>query len=81
VPICDANGIEISGEDELSSLFVQAALYDESGSPQPLAPTYLLSGCLPASLDLLNYPDVPPIESPWSEQKGSYAMFPDLEIN
>ncbi|KAA8911479.1 hypothetical protein FN846DRAFT_897681 [Sphaerosporella brunnea] len=84
VHIYDSNGVEITGEDELSGLFAQATLYRESGSPPPLAPPdmYLLSGRLSASLDLLNEPGVPPVSgSSWSEQKGSYVMFPDLIIN
>lgn len=76
VHIHDSNGKEITGEDELSGLFVQATLYQESGSPPSLAPPdmYLLSGRLSMSLDLLS-------ESGSSPQQGSYALFPDLKIN
>jgi hypothetical protein len=83
VHIYDASGCEVSGEDELSGLFAQATLYRESGSPPSLAPPdmYLLSGRLSASLELLNEPGAPPVGSSWSQQKGSYVMFPDLTIN
>lgn len=87
-----STGEEISGEDELNSLFAQAILYGESGDSPPLAPPdlYLLSGQLSMSLDLLNDDgdgddddDDGPRDDPGplSGQQGSYAMFPDLTIN
>jgi hypothetical protein len=83
VHIYDSRGREISGEDELGGLFAQATLYRESGTPPSLAPPdmYLLSGRLSMSLDLLNEPGAPPTGSPWSQQQGSYVIFPDLTIN
>lgn len=83
VHICDAEtGEEISGEDELSSLFAQATLYGEGTNSPPIAPPdmFLLSGRLSMSLDLLN--DGPSENStPLSRQQGSYVIFPDLVIN
>lgn len=84
VHIYDASGHEIPGEDELSGLFVQAALYPESGSPPSLAPPdmYLLSGRLSMSLDLLNEPGSDAsYGSPLGQLQGSYALFPDITIN
>ena len=77
VHIHDAAGNEITGEDELSGLFAQAALYRESGSPPSIAPPdmFLLSGRLSMSLDLLDEPGA------GSSTQGSYAIFPDLTIN
>ncbi|KAI5779808.1 hypothetical protein EDC01DRAFT_718944 [Geopyxis carbonaria] len=85
----DSDGNEITGEDEMSSMFAQATLWRESGNPPSLAPPdmYLLSGRLSMSLDLLN--DAIATEgcngvSPSTalhRQQGSYAMFPDLTIN
>lgn len=83
VHICDAGtGDEISGEDELSSLFAQATIYGEGINSPRLAPPdmFLLSGRLSMSLDLLN--DGPAEDStPLSRQQGSYVIFPDLVIN
>ncbi|KAF8242815.1 hypothetical protein K440DRAFT_606965 [Wilcoxina mikolae CBS 423.85] len=84
VHIYDASGNEITGEDELSGLFAQAALYRESGDPPPLAPPdiYILSGRLSMSLDLLNEPGTASFHgSPLSQLQGSYVLFPDLTIN
>lgn len=84
VHIYDASGREITGEDELGGLFVQAALYQESGSPPSLAPPdmYLLSGRLSMSLDLLNEPGSDALYgSPLGQLQGSYALFPDITIN
>ncbi|KAI5820887.1 hypothetical protein BZA77DRAFT_50239 [Pyronema omphalodes] len=82
VHIHDASGAEITGEDELSGLFAQTALYQENGNGQSIAPpdVYLLSGRLSQSLDLLD-------ESGSADGgaignlHGSYALFPDLTIN
>lgn len=86
VHICDAEtGEEISGEDELSSLFAQATLYGENINSRPLAPPdmFLLSGRLSMSLDLLNDGpgDANEDSAPLSRQQGSYVIFPDLVIN
>jgi hypothetical protein len=84
VHIYDASGHEIPGEDELSGLFAQAALYRESGNPPPLAPPdmYILSGRLSMSLDLLNEPCTAPSHGvPLSQLQGSYVLFPDITIN
>jgi hypothetical protein len=78
-------GDEISGEDELSSLFAQATLYGESINSRPLAPPdmFLLSGRLSMSLDLINDGpgEVNEDSAPLSRQQGSYVIFPDLVIN
>lgn len=84
VHISDANtGEELSGEDELNSLFAQATLYGESGDGPPLAPPdlYLLSGRLSMSLDLLSDGEGSEDSAPLSRQQGSYVIFPDLMIN
>ena len=78
VHIYDSSGAEVSGEDELNSLFAQATLYDHTGRT-PLAPPnrYLLSGQLSRSLDLVD--DVSGSAS--GRPPGSYVMFPDVRIN
>ncbi|PWW77427.1 hypothetical protein C7212DRAFT_356880 [Tuber magnatum] len=84
VHISDANtGEELSGEDELNSLFAQATLYGESGDGPPLAPPdlYLLSGRLSMSLDLLGDGEGSEDAGLFSRQHGSYVLFPDLMIN
>ncbi|RPA87740.1 hypothetical protein BJ508DRAFT_320733 [Ascobolus immersus RN42] len=93
VRIRDAiSDLEISGEDELSYLFVAAALYDEGGGGAPIAPpdSGLISGRLSGSLELLNeyhegYEDGrPPINDdsmPLQLQQGSFALFSSLRIN
>ncbi|CAZ85001.1 unnamed protein product [Tuber melanosporum] len=84
VHISDANtGEELSGEDELNSLFAQATLYGESGDGPPLAPPdpHLLSGRLSMSLDLLSDDEGPEDAAPLSQQQGSFVIFPDLMIN
>lgn len=83
--------MEISGEDELSYLFVAAALYDESGGSAPIAPpdSGLISGRLSGSLELLNeyygYEDGRPMidnpDIPFHLQQGSFVLFNNLRIN
>lgn len=86
------SGAEITGEDELSYLFIHAALYDESGQLWPIAPpdSNILSGGLARSPELVNEQQdegayavaSPPAEGgPWASSKASFALFSDLRIN
>lgn len=85
-------GPEITGDDELSYMFVQAALYDEAGSLWPIAPpdSAILSGRLALSPELINdtleddagtAPSSSSAASAWAASRASFAMFSDLKIN